>query len=114
MWRFLVPAFLLMCGLLTLLAGAVGDARLWPELLRKLYGEATSLAPAAPSMPTAAVAAAAAQHPAPAQAGLAQKSDRDALQQHDLQARIALTKQGLASLRSTQDQDRQRLDTLHQ
>jgi hypothetical protein len=33
---------------------------------------------------------------------------------NDLQAQIALTKQGLASLHSTRDQDRQRLDALHQ
>jgi hypothetical protein len=124
MWRFLMPAVIMVGALVVLLAGALGDVKSLPNLnttFPALFASAvpnrteppmTVAAPVAPS-PSAALAAVK-QH-----AGTAapmQQPATDALQQQvaELQAQIAQRSKELGELRSNEDAAHHDLDTLQQ
>ncbi|WP_158929521.1 hypothetical protein [Acidisphaera sp. S103] len=128
MYRFLLPAFVMISAIVVLLAGALGGIPSLPDLAGEWVAYFTSTAPehttppandsthvasappattpAAPTQPTpTAPDDQASQRPAP-----------DTLQQQatELQRQIAQRSRELASLNSSEDQARHELDALHQ
>lgn len=120
MLRFLLPAFLMVCALVALFAGAFGDWRRlsdsWDQLhtvVARLAHAPTAATPPAANSPTAPSTVV---QTAPAPGDDAQQSAADTLRQQvaALQAQVAQRKQELASLHTDTDQARQELETIQQ
>jgi hypothetical protein len=129
-WRYLFPAVLMMGALLVLFAGALGDLRSWPSLqsLQSLVVPVTEKPvdqppPAKPAPPPSPVLPANLPQPAnqaalddtaPPQSHDTLQQSRNALQvQVDgLQKDVAQQTQELASLRTSEERERQTLDAL--
>lgn len=112
MWRFLLPASMLMGALVVLLAGALGDLRSLPDLTAALHAlrsvAASDHANTTPSEPE--------QQVRPQAASIVPIAPSRALQEQagELQKSVAQQSQELASLRTSVDQARQELDALQQ
>jgi hypothetical protein len=126
-WRFLFPAVLMIGALLVLFAGALGDLRSWPSL-QSLVVPVTEKpvdqpSPPKPTPPPSAALPANLPQPA-SQAALddtASPQNHDTLQQSrntsqvqvdGLQKDVAQQTQELASLRASDERERQSLDAL--
>jgi len=125
MWRFLVPALVMVGALVVLLAGALGDLKSLPDLSTKFPALIASVVPnrtAEPDTNAASAASSPATGVAPAtpaqQAATApaQQPATVALQQQltELQAQIAQGTKEVAALRSDADVAHRELDTLQQ
>ncbi len=124
MWRFLMPAVMMVGALVVLFAGALGDVKSLPNLSTTFPALIASVVPnrteasttvATPVAPSpAAVPAAVKQHASTA--APIQQPATDALQQQvaELQAQIAQRAKELGELRSNEDAAHHDLDTLQQ
>jgi hypothetical protein len=120
MWRYLLPAILVMSALLVLFAGALGDIGSWPHLQNMLMsvvqGPVDQPSPVAPKSPASVELPAKPSDPATQTApdAAALRQSRDALQTQvdNLQQDVAQQRQELASLHATEDQERRALDGL--
>lgn len=128
MWRFLLPAVVMMAALIVLFAGAFGDMKSLPDLSDRIIGIIGGVEPrhASPPPPVPSAAASAEQQAAreflqrqitvlqqQASALQAQVSQRS----HDLDAartEAGQLRQGLNSARTETDKLRQDIDALHQ
>jgi hypothetical protein len=124
MWRFLMPAVVMVGALVVLLAGALGDGKSLPSLSTEFAALIASVAPnrtAAPTMdgtpaPHSAAASPYAVTQQPGPAAPIQQPGTDALQQQvaELQTQIAQRSKELGELRSNEDAAHHDLDTLQQ
>ena len=124
MWRFLMPAVVMVGALVVLLAGALGDGKSLPNLSTEFAGLIASVMPnrtAAPTMDATPAAPSAAASPAAVtqQRGPAvpiQQPSTEALERQvaELQAQIAQRAKELGELRSNADAAHYELDTLQQ
>jgi len=120
MWRYLLPAVLLMSALLVLFAGALGDVGSWSSLqtmvMSVVQRPVDQPPPPKPTLPASAESpskpAAPADQAAPDAAAL--RESRDALQAQvtSLQQDVAQQRQKLASLHANADQEQRAIDAL--
>ena len=124
MWRFLMPAVMMVGALVVLFAGALGDVKSLPNLSTTFPALFASAVPnrteapttvATPVAPSPAAAPAAVKQHAGTAAPIQQPAT-DALQQQvaELQAQIAQRAKELGELRSNEDAAHHDLDTLQQ
>ena len=124
MWRFLMPAVIMVGALVVLLAGALGDVKSLPNLSTTFPGLFASAVPNR-TEPPPTVAASVALSPAAAPAAVKQHAGfaapiqqpaTDALQQQvaELQGQIAQRAKELGELRSNEDAAHHDLDILQQ
>jgi hypothetical protein len=121
MWRFLMPAVIMVGALVVLLAGALGDVKSLPNLSTTFSALFASAVPNRTEPPTTVATPVAPAAPAVVKqhAGTAapiQQPGTDALQQQvaELQTQIAQRSKELGELRSNEDAAHHDLDTLQQ
>jgi hypothetical protein len=120
MWRYLLPAVLLMSALLVLFAGALGDVGSWQNLQAMVMSvverPVDQPSPPKPTLPASAGPPAKPADPADQAApdAAALRESRDALQTQvtNLQQDVAQQRQELASLHANEDQEQRAIDAL--
>ena len=124
MWRFLMPAVVMVGALVVLLAGALGDGNSLPNLSTEVRALIASVVPnravaptmdGTPAAPSAAASpAAVTQQPGPATPIQQPAPEASQRQMAELQTQIAQRTKELGELRSNEDAAHHDLDTLQQ
>jgi hypothetical protein len=119
MWRYLLPAVLLVSALLVLFAGALGDITSWPHLQAMVMSVERPVDQPPPSKPKAPASTEMPAKPADSadqavRDAAALRDSRDELQTQvtSLQQDVAQQRQELASLHASEDQERRAIDAL--